>query len=672
MAEMDTVKNDNTNIDNTNIDNTNIEESAAKEEDSSPKRSEKRKRNRKKNNSRFGSVMAKITAFFLLAVSSLVASAAVLCFVFSLENGLYSEITLDEVFENLSQDMVEDVASKLKDFIDSETEISKVEAYFASRNADVEVWMIDQKSPIWGTYDGSYEALMVADFVRELNQEHTYLYFGNEYFTTRFKYIFKVYLNPDLPENDSFRQVYEEAAFLYERRSDFLWAALGSGLISVLCFVFLMCRAGSGSDVNELKARRLQRVELDLIAAILGIAGVIYLEYILENQMGNLYLLPPMMLKSGAVALCIVWFTVCCYDIARQMKDRNWWQHTVIWYFCRGCRAFILSIPFIFRTLLIYLGLCAIEFMICLPFMRSEGILYLLLEKLILLPVIVYVALCCKKLLLTGRVLTEGRQDYKLDTSKMIGAVKEHGNNLNSISQGISKAVEEQLKSERLKTELFTNISHDLKTPLTSIINYSRLISEVETGNETVTEYSQVLLRQSERLKKLLEDLMEASKATTGNLEVNPVPCDVGVILSQAVGEYQHRLEEKELDLIISQPDEPIRIMADGKHLWRVFDNLLNNICKYAQESSRVYLNVDQLGERVLIIFRNMSKYALNIPADELEERFVRGDKSRHMEGNGLGLPIAKTLIELQNGKMEIVIDGDLFKVVISFDQLLE
>ena len=189
-------------------------------------------------------------------------------------------------------------------------------------------------------------------------------------------------------------------------------------------------------------------------------------------------------------------------------------------------------------------------------------------------------------------------------------------------------------------------------------------------ANARIAEYSQVLLRQSRRLKKLLEDLLEASKATTGNLEVNLEPCEVGVLLSQAVGEYQQRMDEKRLDLIVRQPEEPVHIMADGRHLWRVFDNLLNNICKYAQESTRVYLSVEASGGYVQIIFRNMSKYALDISAEELEERFVRGDRSRHMEGNGLGLSIARSLVDLQGGRMEITIDGDLFKVQLVFAEI--
>lgn len=663
MADIDHVKND-----NANIDNASIKESAAKAEDVGAKK----KKDKRKKRTLAGSVMAKAIAFLLLVVSSFVASAAVFCCAPTMTTGLYGGTTLDDIVENMEQYLIEDVAYKMKGLIESGAEESKIEAYFAARNVDVEIWRLYGEHPVWGTYDGSYEPMRVMEVILTFDQSVQSVYLGGFFLPTGQKYRFIIYVDPDFPQDDSFLQVYKEAAFLYKMRYNFMWTALGAGAIAALCLSFLICCAGSKSDTDELELEGIQLFELDLIAATLGVVGVFYLTDMLNNQMGNFYILSTMLMKGGTIAIGIAWLTLCLYDVIRQIKYRKWWKHTLSWCFFRGCCTFIFSIPFVLRTLLIYLSLCAVEFVICVFFMQPEGLVYLLAEKLILLPAVVYVAVCCKKFLFAGRVLTEGNQDYKLDTSKMVGSMKEHGQNLNSISQGISVAVEERIKSERLKTELITNVSHDLKTPLTSIINYSRLISEAETENETVTEYAQVLLRQSERLKKLLEDLVEASKATTGNLEVNPVPCDVGVILSQAVGEYQQRLEEKELDLIISQPEEPMRIMADGRHLWRVFDNLLNNICKYAQESSRVYLNVEQQRERVLIVFRNMSKYALSMPADELEERFVRGDKSRHMEGNGLGLPIAKTLIELQNGKMEIVIDGDLFKVILSFDRLLE
>ena len=255
-----------------------------------------------------------------------------------------------------------------------------------------------------------------------------------------------------------------------------------------------------------------------------------------------------------------------------------------------------------------------------------------------------------------------------VDTSRMFGAMKEHGENLNSIGEGITKAVAEKMRSEHLKTELITNVSHDLKTPLTSIINYADLIGREECANPRITEYAEVLLRQSERLKKLLENLIEASKATTGNLEVSLENCEVGVLLTQAVGEYQQRMEERGLILKTRQPEEPVFIWADGRHIWRIFENLLNNICKYAQQNSRVYLSVEKKEKTAEIVFRNMSAYALeDMTPEELEERFTRGDKSRHLEGNGLGLSIAQSLTQLQGGTMKISIDGDLFKVILEF-----
>jgi signal transduction histidine kinase len=251
----------------------------------------------------------------------------------------------------------------------------------------------------------------------------------------------------------------------------------------------------------------------------------------------------------------------------------------------------------------------------------------------------------------------------------MLFEFEEHGNNLNKISEGMTKAVEERMKSERFKTELITNVSHDIKTPLTSIINYVDLLEKEELNNDKATEYLEVLDRQSSKLKKLIEDLVEASKASSGNLPVNLEKLDVGVFLTQTVGEFEEKLSIAGIELIIKKPEEPVFIMADGRHLWRIVDNLMNNICKYAQPQSRVYVNLEA-DANVRITFRNISKYQLNVTGDELMERFVRGDKSRNTEGHGLGLSIAQSLVTLISGKMEIVVDGDLFKVVIEFDKV--
>jgi signal transduction histidine kinase len=234
----------------------------------------------------------------------------------------------------------------------------------------------------------------------------------------------------------------------------------------------------------------------------------------------------------------------------------------------------------------------------------------------------------------------------------------------------MSKAVEERIKSEHFKTELITNVSHDIKTPLTSIINYVDLLEKEELNNEKATEYLEVLERQSSKLKKLIEDLVEASKASSGSLSVNNEKLEAGVFITQTVGEFEEKLSAAGLELIVNKPQEPVYIMADGRHLWRVVDNLMNNICKYAQPMSRVYVSLDA-DKEVKIIFRNISKYPLNVTGEELLERFVRGDKSRNTEGHGLGLSIAQSLVNLMGGRMNITVDGDLFKVVIEFERCM-
>ena len=267
----------------------------------------------------------------------------------------------------------------------------------------------------------------------------------------------------------------------------------------------------------------------------------------------------------------------------------------------------------------------------------------------------------------TTEDIANGNVYNKIDTKHLFLDLKDHAENINNISDGIQKAVAEQMKSERFKTELITNVSHDIKTPLTSIINYVDLLEKEEIDNETAKEYIDVLSRQSSRLKKLIDDLMEASKVSTGNISVNLMKFELGILLSQAIGEYEERFEKNNLQVIINKTDEMLFVMADNRHMWRVFDNVLNNIAKYAQSGTRVYVGAKQNGKFAEISFRNISKEPLNISGDELMERFVRGDSSRNTEGSGLGLSIAKSLTEVQKGNLEIQIDGDLFKVILKF-----
>ena len=504
-------------------------------------------------------------------------------------------------------------------------------------------------------------------------------------------------VNPSLPKEDEYALIYHQAEQFYDNRNVIPVVCCTGTILALLCFIFLLCSAGHKNGREGITPSAIHDIHLDVytVVVIVGAFTGLYLAFGwigMNSSMINLIVLVVLFAAE------VIWCTLYCMELAIRLKMGKWWQNTILYrvfrFFGRFCKRvfhgivkLIRGIPMVWRTALLCLAVCVVEFFGLMLFYNDTDVLlfFWAIEKFILCGAITFVALMCKELQEGSEALADGDLNYKLDTSHMVLSFKEHGENLNRIGEGISAAVEQRMKSEHLKTELITNVSHDIKTPLTSIINYADLIGKEVEENDAVTgssptdpdsekkqrisEYAEVLLRQSKKLKKLLDDLLEASKATTGNLEVHPEVCDVSVLLSQAAGEYEQRFSDKKLETIVKQPEETVKVMADGRHLWRVFDNLLNNIYKYAQAGSRVYLNVEHDGQDVRIIFRNMSAFPLEMSPEELEERFTRGDKSRHMEGNGLGLSIAKSLTELQNGDMQIVTDGDLFKVVITLPE---
>ena len=642
-------------------------------------------------------IIAKVLAFLLFIVTFFVGiGISGLCI--NLEEQNFYRNNVENVLSEVLYDDAEELLEQVRSMIIGNN-IAGAEALLGQSNADMELWywsgqLKELNKVLWSTWDGN-----TGDIV--INYYFTFPGFTepvslNTYVLQEERlYLMKIYVDPSFAIDDGFRSTAQPILFIYQYRYELLALAVGSLLLSVLCVIFLMCGAGRSNRQEGVKKNFFNRIPLDVLTLIwVAVAGlgywavdeIYYYAGIYEDMQARA------IYWTSAMTLLAVWVLFYLLDLAVRVKSGRFLKSTLVYAvlrfcwdgLCRVCRVMwklLCKIPMVWKTVLVYWCIAFVEVVgLYLQMGRSyyyrEEMLILLLlwllEKTVLFFVVLYIAITCKNLKKAGEALADGQESYKLDTSKMFGDFKAHGDNLNSIGQGITKAVEARMKSEHMKTELITNVSHDIKTPLTSIINYADLICEENTDNEKIAEYSEVLLRQSKRLKKLLDDLVDASKATTGNLEVNLQPCEVGVLLTQAAGEYEQKMEEKGLHLIVKQPEEPMKIMADGRHLWRVFDNLLNNICKYAQEGSRVYLNLDKNGDTVVVTFRNMSKYALEISPEELEERFVRGDKSRHMEGNGLGLSIAKSLVELQNGKMEIVIDGDLFKVSLGFQELVE
>lgn len=269
----------------------------------------------------------------------------------------------------------------------------------------------------------------------------------------------------------------------------------------------------------------------------------------------------------------------------------------------------------------------------------------------------------------TVKQLYEGNTQIRLQEEEYEGILKELCIYINDIAGGFTNAIEKSLKSERMKTELITNVSHDIKTPLTSIINYVDLLKKEEMPNEKAKEYLEILDKKSQRLKRLTEDLVEASKASSGNIKLTMERLDVKELVKQISGEFEDKLKEKKLELIVSMPEEETIIIADSRYLYRVMENMYSNIVKYALPDSRVYVDIMRKEKTIEIQLKNISKNKLNISADELMERFVRGESSRNTEGSGLGLSIAQSLTELQKGKFNIYLDGDLFKVTISFEK---
>lgn len=320
-----------------------------------------------------------------------------------------------------------------------------------------------------------------------------------------------------------------------------------------------------------------------------------------------------------------------------------------------------------------YIGITIVEiiFVIVLAAGSMRGflyaVLYIIFKWLCIVGIVAYL-IQTQELYKCAKEMADGNLDRKADTSRMFWVFRAHGEHLNQISDGMAKAVDARMKSEHLKTELITNVSHDIKTPLTSIINYVDLLQKDDLDEKTRQEYIEVLSRQSARLKKLIEDLVEASKASTGNIQINWADIDANMLLEQAVAEYQDKLERAGLQVVFTKSENPAVIRADGQHLWRVFDNLLANISKYAMTGTRVYASVVHEADEVRIEFKNISREALNVSSDELMERFVRGDSSRNTEGSGLGLSIANSLCTLMKADFRLSIDGDLFKAVIVFN----
>lgn len=438
-------------------------------------------------------------------------------------------------------------------------------------------------------------------------------------------------------------------------------------LAAAISLIYLLCAAGHRVDAAGITPNLQDKVPLDLyLAIVLGIAIVCCIAVVplFRWEWDGFVFVSAVGLLLTLKILSLATLLTC---VTRLKLGRYFYQNTICYrvlrFFWRLCKRFFAFCDRALRALPIVWKVAVIGLFLLPGYVMGHGFAFIL--HCVVVGLLCYIALQMDTLRKAGEQLAAGNADYRVDTSRMLPVFRVHGENLNSLSEGLAIAVEEQMKSERMKTDLITNVSHDIKTPLTSIINYVDLLKKEQLEGQAA-EYVAVLERQSARLKKLTEDLVEASKASAGSLNVSLKAADVGELVSQAVAEYTEKLSAAKLDLIISGDEEPIYAEMDGSLTWRILSNLLSNVCKYSQAGTRVYLDIERAAGTVQLSIKNISKEPLNIPADELMERFVRGDSSRHTEGSGLGLNIAQSLAALQKGSLQTEIDGDLFKVTLS------
>lgn len=674
------------------------------------------------------SFAARCTAVFLAVLTGTAAAAILFTIVFTLDMGLYQK-SPDTVISQQAQNMQAWYSAKI--FSKTEKIPHKEEAGYIAKNFQTvrtelknylhtdnfefgiihadsldDIDLSSKDSYIYQNFEdtspgpGSYQIAFVegntpgAGATPKLleslksSYETCFLYNGDEPKPGSVYWIISNVKNPiNNASNDIFAQQEKLLTFLYNFRYS---GILLSAFLIVLCLLFtsFCCyNAGNstGNETSPAKWRHKTPLVLNLCFNLgvtcicgslvfslleilwsgdisLGLTGILCVLLTAASILSFIFLLMNLTVRHQAGILWKYTFThallSCMHKILQHIRQR---MH----HLQRTCAD---NTSLLFKSSIIIAVISFLELVVILSFDNKEGIFMIwLFSKLIGIPLAFTLLIQMKRLQDGSRQMAGGDLENKIDTHYMFSEFRKHGEYLNQICDGMSIALEERLKSERFKTELITNVSHDIKTPLTSLINYVDLLQKKDISEKERNEYLSVLERQAARLKKLIEDLMDASKASTGNLVVNMEACNIQILLTQIVGEFEEKLQSSQLDLVIQESETSAAIQADNRHLWRIFDNLMNNICKYAQPGTRVYINLETEENTVHIIFRNISRYALNFSGEDLMERFVRGDVSRNTEGNGLGLSIARSLAESMNGTLTIFIDGDLFKVVVSF-----
>lgn len=653
------------------------------------------------------SLPIKVTAFILCTVTLIVTALSVLAAVFLWSAGFYTR-PLDAIRKDALHGTMSEYAHNAALYYHYDFRDRQLGEYTGERNLYFEIYDPDEKL-VYSNFEGqetvfgeTFEVMIeewvepdydppetgisydtgISEETARVTEPNEISFGYGESIVTHF-YTVKTYLPSEYFTRDliSFIDFWVKAAYSLKTG---IYAIGGISLLLFIVLLIVLC-AVSGWKKGEEKPRTclFDKIPFDIFTGIYAFSVVLWYLIFANVYFEDLEIVVFILASTVIGALLIVSYI---YSLAARAKTGELLKNTVIWFiikhmiaFCRftakGIRKIIYDLPAFAKTLVLMLVFLLWSCMMLWgdPYRMPIYIILWVLGGTITVLFSLYITYGIDKLRSGCEQISKGDYSRKIDTKYLIPSLRHHANALNNISAGMSSALDARVKSERFKTELITNVSHDLKTPLTSIVNYVDLIKNERAkdapDDATLDEYIEILERQSGKLKKLTEDLVEASKASTGNLEVTKAEIDLPELASQIEGEYSERLALSDLELIMRTPSSPLSIMADGKHIWRVIDNLMSNIIKYALPGTRVYIDMFELDGKAYIMLRNTSKYELNMTSEEIAERFARGDTSRHTEGSGLGLSIARSLTELSGGKLDIYIDGDLFKVVITFQK---
>lgn len=532
--------------------------------------------------------------------------------------------------------------------------------------------------------DGVYTPLNAYGIYEINNNAIThYNYYSGEGFEDEEQYEVYVALKQPLEVGDAF-YAYKEKFDNGQKLKPITYQMITfTLLVGILLVIYWVIAVGRSSKKEGISINGFDKIPAEFQLIGLGVSTFIFVMIIAEihdtfDISNCLPYIGKRTVPESSTAAGLVFVASSAYvgialaivsSLIKHIKNKSLMEYIGIIRFSKQLKNYLLTERKLTIVVVIMLGvnIVTLFLIILITFMLGSVMVFILLILVwnIVLAVGLFRIVSNYKRILEGtKAIAAGDLNHKIHLDKALPVLEYLSDMINTIGTGLEKAVEQSVKSERLKTELITNVSHDLKTPLTSIISYIDLLKEEEINNETAKEYIEILDERSGRLKQLVEDLVEASKAVTGNLKANPEVLRLDELVGQAIGEYSDRIEDSAL-MLISEKIEEIRVLADGRHMWRIIENLLSNVCKYAMPQTRVYVEVYEENNYGYCIVKNISKDPLNVDPNELTQRFVRGDSSRTTEGSGLGLAIAESLATLQDGQLDINIDGDLFKVTV-------